>query len=118
MEEKPCFFASSSTIFFIPFGRTIRYVEEAREDVKNRKSFIREFAGGAGRIMYEVEEYAIEEVNCDEEGNIDMSGDIWDFSKMEIKVISEITKEIVKVFDNMEDAEQAANELDDTKIVF
>lgn len=68
--------------------------------------------------MYEVEEYAIEEVNCDEEGNIDMSGDIWDFSKMEIKVISEITKEIVKVFDNMEDAEQAANELDDTKIVF
>lgn len=93
-------------------------LEEAREDVKNRKSFIREFTGVAGRIMYEVEEYAIEEVKCDEEGNIDMSGDIWDFSKMEIKVISEITKEIVEVFDNMKDAEQVVNELDDTKIVF
>ena len=54
--------------------------------------------------MFDVKEYVIQENEYDEDNEVVGYGDIWDISKMEIKVVDE-DDNIIKVFDNYEDVE-------------
>lgn len=78
-------------------------LEDAQEWLSKQSTEICEFSSAIG-IMFDVKEYVIKENEYDEDNEVVDYGDIWDISKMEIKVVDE-DDNIIKVFDNYEDAE-------------
>lgn len=95
---------SSEPVLIKTFGTK----EEALEELKNYKSSIREFSANTG-TCYEVTEYYVEEAEYDEDGDWIAGGDIWGFSKMEIEVVEKPSYNTLAIFNNMKDAEEAAD---------
>lgn len=61
-------------------------IEEAKADLKNRKSSVRLTSSFSSKY-YLVEEYFIEENEYDEDGEWINGGDIWEYSEMEFKEV-------------------------------
>lgn len=85
-------------------------LDDAREFLKGFKSTIYNIAGG-----YYVEEYYIEENEySDDDVNYEYpnSGDVWEYSKMQINVVSKNTYDILGSFDSMQGALDFERSLD------
>ena len=81
--------------------------KEALEELQKHKTDIRELSGSAGKY-FSVIEYYVE----DEDGNI------WEFSKMEIKVTGKQSYDTEGVYSSYAEAENALDTLDDGFISF
>lgn len=85
--------------------------EDAIEALKKYTTDISTFSSANG-TMFDVTEYYVEGNEYDEEGHIIACNGVWEESKMEITLVDE-GGNIIKVFDNYSDAEEAYNEYDD-----
>lgn len=84
--------------------------EDALKELEQYESNICKFDTATGP-KYEVTEYFVEEVECNEDGEWVAGGDIWEFSEMHIELVAEnSTADTLGVFDNFADAENALNE--------
>lgn len=84
-------------------------LEEAQEALKKYESSIYKFSSPIG-TMYEVTEYAIQEIEYEDEDDEDseLYGDVYDFSEMKIRIVNEHYEDVAQ-FDNYCDAEQFIN---------
>ena len=85
--------------------------EDAIEALKKYTTDISTFSSANGTV-FDVTEYYVEGNEYDEEGHIIACNGVWEESKMEITLVDE-GGNIIKVFDNYSDAEEAYNEYDD-----
>lgn len=85
--------------------------EDAIEALKKYTTDISTFSSANGTV-FDVTEYYVEGNEYDEEGHIIACNGVWEESKMEIALADE-DGNIIKVFDNYSDAEEAYNEYDD-----
>lgn len=85
--------------------------EDAIEALKKYTTDISTFLSANGTV-FDVTEYYVEGNEYDEEGHIIACNGVWEESKMEITLVDE-GGNIIKVFDNYSDAEEAYNEYDD-----
>lgn len=85
-------------------------LEDAQAELNSRDTTITELSGNAG-TYYLVEEFYLAENEYDEDGDFNQQISIYDFSKMEIDLVSE-SGEVIGTFDNMDDAEDALNAYD------
>lgn len=83
-------------------------MEDAKNELLNYKSNIRELSGNYGKY-YLVEEYYIEENIYDEDGELLEGEGIWEFSKINIELVEKPSYNTLAIFDNMEAAENACN---------
>lgn len=83
-------------------------LEDAKNELLNYKSNIRELSGNYGKY-YLVEEYYIEENIYDEDGELLEGEGIWEFSKINIELVEKPSYNTLAIFDNMEAAENACN---------
>lgn len=93
--------------------KTFKSAEEALVELQNHKTEIKEGAG-----VYNIVEYYVQENKYDTDGELLESGDILQFSKMEISVVEQPTYKTVGVFDNFEDAIKKCDELDEGFLSF
>ena len=84
--------------------------EEAIEELKKYKSSVYRYPSAIGSI-YEVEEYVVQDVEIDEDGEEEW-GDVWERSEFQIKV-DNAYYDTVATFDNFRDAEAFINESDE-----
>lgn len=82
--------------------------EDALEELKNYKTEINSFSSNTG-TRYNVTEYFVEEAEYDEDGDWIAGGDIWGFSEMSIEVVEKPSYNTLAIFNNMKDAEEAAD---------
>ena len=85
--------------------------EDAIEALKKYTTDISTFSSANGTV-FDVTEYYVEGNEYDEEGHIIACNGVWEESKMEIALADE-DGNIIEVFDNYSDAEEAYNEYDD-----
>ena len=85
--------------------------EDAIEALKKYTTDISTFSSANGTV-FDVTEYYVEGNEYDEDGHIVACNGVWEESKMEITLVDE-DRNIIKVFDNYSDAEEAYNEYDD-----
>lgn len=81
-------------------------LEDALESLKGYTSSIFEQTASTGRY-YTVTEYYVQENEYDEKGEW-VGGDIWEFSPFQIRLVEMPGYDTIGIFDNYEDAEQAA----------
>lgn len=86
--------------------------EAALKELEQYESNIYKFDTATGP-KYEVTEYFVEEVECNEDGEWIAGGDIWGFSKMEIEVVEKPSYNTIAAFDNFEDAEKTMNDCEE-----
>lgn len=91
--------------------------EEALTELQKYTTGITELSSAIGKY-YLVEEYYVEENTYDEDGDFESGGDILEFSKIKIEVTKKPKYETVGVFDNMKDAEDCLNDLEEGFISF
>lgn len=84
--------------------------QAAIEALKKYNTDISTFSSANG-TMFDITEYYIEENEYYEDGDMICNG-VWEESKMKIALVDE-DGNIIKVFDNYSDAEEAYNEYDD-----
>lgn len=82
--------------------------EDALEELKNYKTEINSFSSNTG-TRYNVTEYFVEEAEYDEDEEWIAGGDIWGFSEMSIEVVEKPSYNTLAIFNNMKDAEEAAD---------
>lgn len=82
--------------------------EDALEELKNYKTEINSFSSNTG-TRYNVTEYFVEEAEYDEDEEWIAGGDIWGFSEMSIEVVEKPSYSTLAIFNNMKDAEEAAD---------
>jgi len=92
-------------------------LEEAKLNFRGLKSNIKELSGPIG-TYYLVEEYCIEENSYDEDMNLAESGDIWEFSKLVIKVVEKPSYNTLSTYNNMKDAVEALEDYNGDNEVF
>ena len=87
--------------------------EDALKELEQYESNICKFDTATGP-KYEVTEYFVEEVECNEDGEWVAGGDIWGFSEMCIRVVADNgTADTLGEFDNLEDAEKIMRDCDE-----
>ena len=86
--------------------------EDALKELEQYESNIYKFENN-GMTFYEVTEYFVEEVECNEDGEWVAGGDIWGFSKMKIEVVEKPSYNTIAAFDNFEDAEKTMNDCEE-----
>ena len=87
--------------------------EDALKELGQYESNIYKFDTATGQ-KYEVTEYFVEEVECNEDGEWVAGGDILGFSRMCIRVVADSrTADTLGEFDNLEDAENFMRDCDE-----
>lgn len=89
--------------------------DEALLALQDCRSNVRKFNSAGGTYFYVTEYYIQESIYDDDEW---ISGDIIDFSKMEIELKEKPSYNTLAVFDNMADAERAEDDYDGDDEVF
>lgn len=85
-------------------------LEEALDALKKEKTYVRRMS--SNETYYLVTEYSVEKNEYDDDGEWTSGGDVFGFSKMEIKVIKKDGFDTIKVCDSLEEAEKVWEKYD------
>lgn len=86
---------------------SFKNAHEALEELKSYKTEIAEQRSYHGARYFDMTEYYVQENEYDEDGDWLSGGNVIEFSKIEIQLISEPEGEVIGTFDNYADAEDA-----------